>query len=145
MKLLQFPTCWPMKGLFCHWSRDWGVLSFSERLAYHKYFILIFPIDTVSTLSYYYHCQPLQLYWQSFIKNKCLVPPDMNFTLDSHTFSVQAIIDHHGIAMSCGHYTASVYCCGTAFYFNDDKITVCDIHHTRAFSTTYIMIYKLRV
>ena len=28
----QFPTCWPMNGLFVHWSRVWGVLSFSERL-----------------------------------------------------------------------------------------------------------------
>ena len=28
----QFPTCWPMNGLFVHWSRGWGVLSFSERL-----------------------------------------------------------------------------------------------------------------
>ena len=28
----QFPTCWPMNGLFGHWSRGWGVLSFSERL-----------------------------------------------------------------------------------------------------------------
>ena len=32
MKLLQFPTCWPIKGLFVHWPRGWGVLSFSERL-----------------------------------------------------------------------------------------------------------------
>ena len=30
MKLLQFPTCWPMNGLSIHWSRGWGVLSFSE-------------------------------------------------------------------------------------------------------------------
>ena len=28
----KFPTCWPMNGLFVHWSRGWGVLSFSERL-----------------------------------------------------------------------------------------------------------------
>ena len=28
----QFPTCWPMNGLFVHWSRGSGVLSFSERL-----------------------------------------------------------------------------------------------------------------
>ena len=32
MKLLQFPICWPLNGLFVHWSRGWGVLSFSERL-----------------------------------------------------------------------------------------------------------------
>ena len=30
----QFPTCWPMHGLFIRWSRGWGVLSFSERLVY---------------------------------------------------------------------------------------------------------------
>ena len=34
VKLLQFPTCWPIKGLFVHWSRGWGVLSFSERLVW---------------------------------------------------------------------------------------------------------------
>ena len=28
----QFPTCWPINGLFVHWSRGWGVSSFSERL-----------------------------------------------------------------------------------------------------------------
>ena len=28
----QFPTCWPMNGLFVHWSRGWGMSSFSERL-----------------------------------------------------------------------------------------------------------------
>ena len=36
VKLLQFPTCWPIKGLFVHWSRGWGVLSFSERLVLHR-------------------------------------------------------------------------------------------------------------
>ena len=34
VELLQFPTYWPMSGLFVHWSRGWGVLSFSERLVY---------------------------------------------------------------------------------------------------------------
>ena len=33
----QFPTCWPMNGLFVHWSRGWGVLSFSERLFYYTF------------------------------------------------------------------------------------------------------------
>ena len=32
VRLLQFPTCLPMDGLFVHWFRGWGVLSFSERL-----------------------------------------------------------------------------------------------------------------
>ena len=36
VKLLQFPTCWPIKGLFVHWSRGWGVLSFSECLVQAK-------------------------------------------------------------------------------------------------------------
>ena len=31
----QFPTCWPMNGLFVHWSRGWGVSSFSERLVHN--------------------------------------------------------------------------------------------------------------
>ena len=31
----QFPTCWPMNGLFVHWSRGWGVSSFSERLVHY--------------------------------------------------------------------------------------------------------------
>ena len=31
----QFPTCWPMNGLFVCWSRGWGVSSFSERLVIH--------------------------------------------------------------------------------------------------------------
>ena len=53
----QFPTCWPMNGLFVHWSRGWGVSSFSERLvirictlivSWHDYFLsgyvlLLFP------------------------------------------------------------------------------------------------------
>ena len=30
---VQFPTCWPVNGLFVHWSRGWGVLSFFERHA----------------------------------------------------------------------------------------------------------------
>ena len=33
----QFPTCWPMNGLFVHWSRGWGVSSFSERLVYDTF------------------------------------------------------------------------------------------------------------
>ena len=31
----RFRTCWPMNGLCVHWSRGWGVLSFSERLVCH--------------------------------------------------------------------------------------------------------------
>ena len=37
----QFPTCWPMNGLFVHWSRGWGVSSFSERLVYSASIFLL--------------------------------------------------------------------------------------------------------
>ena len=37
----QFPTCWPMNGLFVHWSRGWGVSSFSERLVIKFNLLLI--------------------------------------------------------------------------------------------------------
>ena len=33
----QFPTCWPMNGLSVHWSRGWGVSSFSERLVHRSF------------------------------------------------------------------------------------------------------------
>ena len=35
LQIDQFPTCWPMNGLFVHWSMGWGVSSFSERLIHH--------------------------------------------------------------------------------------------------------------
>ena len=38
----QFPTCWPMNGLFVHWSRGWGVSSFSERLVVFLFWYLFF-------------------------------------------------------------------------------------------------------
>ena len=38
---LQFPTCWPMNGLFFHWSRGWGMLSLSERLVSNSFWIPI--------------------------------------------------------------------------------------------------------
>ena len=37
VKLLQFPTCLPLNGLFGHWSRGWGVFSFSEHLVLFFY------------------------------------------------------------------------------------------------------------
>ena len=36
----QFPTCWPMNGLFVYWSRGWGVSSFSERLVDYVHIIV---------------------------------------------------------------------------------------------------------
>ena len=40
LQIDQFPTCWPMNGLFVHWSMGWGVSSFSERLIHHVPIIL---------------------------------------------------------------------------------------------------------
>ena len=77
-----------------------------------------------------------------FIKKyRPLVPLDLNFMLDSHSFSLQATIDHHGFPIYSGRYTASAYCCEKTFYCIDDKITLCDINHTRGSSATYVMIY----
>ena len=46
----QFPTCWPMNGLFVHWSRGWGVSSFSERLVPHYWPFMTgeFPLQRAS-------------------------------------------------------------------------------------------------
>ena len=42
----QFPACWPMNGLFAHWSRGWGVSSFSERLVFNSILIPI-PLHSI--------------------------------------------------------------------------------------------------
>ena len=60
-----------------------------------------------------------------FKNNRPLVPLDLNW--GSCAFSLQATIDHHGLSMYNGYYTASVYCCKKTFYCNDVKITVCGI------------------
>ena len=47
----QFPTCWPMNGLFVHWSRGWGVSSFSERLVpvtFSLFFCTFYPLTLCS-------------------------------------------------------------------------------------------------
>ena len=35
LQIDQFPTCWPMNGLFVQ-SMGWGVSSFSERRSHHR-------------------------------------------------------------------------------------------------------------
>ena len=52
MKLLQFPTCWSMNGLFVQWYRGWGVLSFSERLVWHLVVLIYFHEKTNLKLLY---------------------------------------------------------------------------------------------
>ena len=76
------------------------------------------------------------LFW--FVQGKRLVK-------SGRYLGLQTTIDHHGFFMYSDHYAASVYCCEKTFSCNDDKITVCDINHSRGSSTTYVMIYKLLV
>ena len=46
----QFPTCWPMNGLFVHWSRGWGVSSFSERLVLTAIYANLVSVDGIVSL-----------------------------------------------------------------------------------------------
>ena len=66
MKLLQFPTCWPIKGLFVHWSRGWGVLSFSERLV-----LILIDTNSQTKASARSWPKPLRGEWYSFNYNIC--------------------------------------------------------------------------
>ena len=78
-------------------------------------------------------------------KNRSPIPLDLNIILAPYIFSLQAAIDHHGNSIHCGHYTASVNCCGKTLYCNDDRITQCNPIDTCNSSTVYILLYKLIV
>ena len=79
----------------------------------------------------------------TIMKSKSIIPLDLNINLGPYKFSLQVTIDHHGNSLHCGHYTASVNCCGKTFYCNDNRITECDIINTRNSSTAFILQYKL--
>ena len=51
----QFPACWPMNGLFVHWSRGWGVSSFSERLV-----TVVLPVHPFPNLFIFFRFLPLK-------------------------------------------------------------------------------------
>ena len=45
----QFPTRCPMNGLFVHWSRGWGMLSFFERLViFYHITILVYCNENIT-------------------------------------------------------------------------------------------------
>ena len=44
-------------------------------------------------------------------KDKCPIPMDMTVMLVPLKFSLRATIDHHGLAIHSGHYTASINYC----------------------------------
>ena len=64
---------------------------------------------------------------------------DMTVVLGLHKFSLQATIDHHGLSMYSGLYTASIICCKRTFYCNDSKITGFEIIDTKNSSTAYVV------
>ena len=72
-----------------------------------------------------------------------MISLDLNIIQGSYEISLHA--DLHGLFMYCGQQTTSVIWIGRAFYCNDDKIAVCDMNHTRGSSTSYIILYKMRV
>ena len=76
-------------------------------------------------LWYYYIRKDVdnQFCWQSIYQKQMLIPLQLNFMLDSYTFTLQATIDHHGFSVYSCNYTSSVYCEKTC-YCSDDKITV---------------------
>ena len=45
-------------------------------------------------------------------KDRSFMPLDLNIILFHYKFSQQATVDHLGNSVHCGHYTASVTCCG---------------------------------
>ena len=45
-------------------------------------------------------------------KNRSIIPFDLNIIQGSEKFSLQPTTNHHGNSIHCGHYTASVNCCG---------------------------------
>ena len=96
---------------------------------------------------YFYHITVNRFNYKYNIttKNKSLIPLDLNIIIGSYKFSLQPTIDHHGNSIHCGHYTASVNCCGKTFYCNDGRITECNTIDTRNSSTVYILLYKLIV
>ena len=57
-------------------------------------------------------------------KDRCPIPMDTTVRLGPLKFSLQATIDHHGLSIDSGHYTASINCCKkNPFYCNDHNIT----------------------
>ena len=86
MKLLQYPTCWPTNGLFVHWSRGWGVLSFSERLVKEVFPYTSRPYFILEYINAWYRCRTVFLVTLCRI---CLNIPN-NFNRELHTFSTWA-------------------------------------------------------
>ena len=44
-------------------------------------------------------------------KDRCSIPMDTTVRLGPLKFSLRATIDHHGLSIHSGHYTASINCC----------------------------------
>ena len=49
------------------------------------------------------------------IKNRSLIPLDLNVLLGLYKFNLRATVDHHGHSINFGQYTSSVNCCEKPF------------------------------
>ena len=78
------------------------------------------------------------------IENRCLIRLDMNIMLHLYKFNLRVSVDHHEHSMDCGHYTASIYCCGKK-HWNGTKIIECSIGGKHNSSTACILLYKFIV
>ena len=74
-------------------------------------------------------------------KDRCPIPMDTTIRLGPLKFSLQATVDHHGLSIDSGHYTASINCCKKTLYCNNHKITEFGITDKNS-STAYIVLYK---
>ena len=71
------------------------------------------------------------------------IPLDLTIVLGPCKFSLQATADHQGNSMHCSHHTTSISYWGKTLYWNEYRITECNISNTRNFSTVYTLLYKL--
>ena len=96
-------------------------------------------LNSVLQIGIFQNYQPFKvsykLLFARFHHNKSLMPLDLNIMLGHFKFTLQATVDHHGQSMNCGHYTASINCCGKTFYCNNNKITECTVRDTYNSST----------
>ena len=74
-----------------------------------------------------HHCQKINYLNNKVSKTRSMIHLDLNITLGSFTFNLNANIYHHGPSMCCGYYITSVSPGGNTLHCNDDWIVDCDI------------------
>ena len=76
-------------------------------------------------------------------KSRCSIPMDTAVMLGPLKFSLRATIDHHGLSIHSGHYTAHLSIVAKTFYCNDNKITEFEIIDSKNTSIAYVILYEL--